>query len=272
MILYLIISCSKPAPVAPIIDSTRKIIWRMNQYTDNSVRVDTQTMVGISVEGNEEKIRNITNYAHLYNGECNAEIADYCFSLDSLKFGFGYSGSSIGDRPFGWPAYESTISLLQSCPETVQKNIRQYPQAYREYCLEEPKDEAISENNIVLSEVVYLDSFNDHVEMHSQIDYIGGSLSGTAVWNGASFASRLWRLGLHMSLLCAYTSQPNAVESRLKSQIFSFSFEMSNVGLGTLMYPASDPDVPVPFEVEPLLNHFKQIYPYSKLNGWWYCK
>lgn len=99
-----------------------------------------------------------------------------------------------------------------------------------------------------------------------------GTLQGSAIWDKPSFPSRLWRLGLHLSLLCAYANAPSAVPDRLKTEVNNFSLEMSNVGLGVMMYPGALKDEELPFEVAPLLEQFHTIAPFSKLNGWWYCK
>lgn len=267
MIPLILISCGQYQPSKLEEFESSYIIWQLNQHFDGAAHVTSRIMVGTNMDGVAEKSDEYSFYADQYNSSCNSEIVDYCFRLHSLMFGF--SGSSGGMNPFGWAAQESLVSLLQSCPMHVQENILAYPQSYREYCTVTPKNNT---TGIEISEKVLLYSFNDHIEMRSRIDYNGGSLSGSAIWNNTTFASRLWRLGLHMSLLCAYVPHPNAVPSRLKSQINSFSLEMSNVGLGALMYPGADREEILPFEVEPLIKHFNRIYPYSKLNGWWYCK
>lgn len=267
MILLIFISCEQYQPPKTGEFESSYIIWQLDQYFDGASHGKSRIMVGTNMDGVAENSDESSFYSDQYNGSCNSEIVDYCFRLNSLMFGF--SGSSGGMNPFGWAAQESTISLLQSCPVNIQENIRAYPQSYREYCTLTPKNNT---TGVEISEKVLLNSFNDHIEMRSQIDYNGGSLSGSAVWNSTTFASRLWRLGLHMSLLCAYVPHPNAVPSRLKSQINSFSLEMSNVGLGTLMYPGAKHEEILPFEIDLLVKHFNQIYPYSRLNGWWYCK
>jgi hypothetical protein len=254
--LFFIITCDD---FALSNDSASSTVWSLNQFSDGSAEVHARTMVGTNIELLPEENDEITFYEKTKSPACNAEIVTLCFQKHTTREGFW--GQARGFKFDSWWINGDVISVTKACGENLL------------YSADDSRCRSLrtEEQAIELSEKVFLVQGKNHIKFNSKITTKKQQVEGTAVWSGDQFPSRLWRLGVYMSLSCAYTKAPSVAPSRLISNINNIGVELYLSGLGVNFLPGyTDPEIPK-FDVPSSLDRFHRWEPISKLNGWWHC-